>query len=146
VNQGTQKQARPSAHDEPASFAGTKPYTRSQPLLGNQTSEISAAKTGLDRDKPGCSGVKTKLFFTMIFQSQIGHFDTGRQDSPGGTNPRLTSAPPFDPLKTRVNTLKYAYARLSSPTEKYFFPATTWKLPAQNTRLPIHSDSVFLFK
>jgi hypothetical protein len=115
VNQGTQKQALPSAHDEPASSAGTKPYTRSQSAQGRETSEPSAAKTSLNRDKPGCSGIKSKLFFTTIVQNLMGHFDTGRQDFPSGKSLRLTGSTPLNLLK---NPHKYAYERISSHTEK----------------------------
>jgi hypothetical protein len=82
-------------------------------------------KTGLNRDKPRYSGIRIKIISSMRFLRKKHRFLYAGKIFPMG-NGRHSPAHPFlNRPKTRVNTLKYAYARMSSDIGKFFPRAET---------------------
>src|ERR1700728_355896 len=85
VKQGAQMKAPQGATDFRQYFAEAKLISSSrQQQAGNypNSNEIEWPKNGLNRDKPGYSGIKSKLIFCHDFQRQNLPSGIGRQNFP----------------------------------------------------------------
>jgi hypothetical protein len=83
------------------------------------------AKTDLNRNQLVYSGIKAKFIFIMTPCSQTLPIDPWRQNFPTRPESHSDGSTCLDPLKTRVNTLKYGYARIKTAAqEKFYFILT----------------------
>jgi hypothetical protein len=124
VNQGTHVKARQLCHRFPAIFCRINPFIFRTPSAGANdvtSSEIKRPNTDLNRDKPVYSGIKTKLIFTTISSRQKHSLCCWWQDIPGGNVGNRPAQEDLNHAKTRVNTLKYGYARLRTDSGKIIF-------------------------
>jgi hypothetical protein len=107
--------------------AGILLFSSLQHLLA----KIKCAKVNLSDTKPGYSGLFRdkirNLFSSHSLTLPIGPW---RQNFPIQAGCSFDDSTCFDPIKTRVNSLKFACARINSATAKIFFAVKCWLLLA----------------